>query len=146
MEWSVRRLGAAVVILDQLDRVLLVRHTYGRLNWEIPGGVSEPGESVIDTALREMREEVGVNAIPDRMTGLYYESELDAHHFVFRCHLDENASPTPSSEEISACDFWPVDALPRPISDFTVRRIHDALDGRLPRLPPTAVPPRSWLE
>jgi 8-oxo-dGTP diphosphatase len=146
MEWSVRRLGAAAVILDRQDRVLLVRHTYGRCNWEIPGGASEPGESVIDTAVREVREEAGVDAVPDRMTGLYYEPEQDAHHFVFRCHLDENAAPAPSSEEVSACEYWAVDTLPRPISDFTVRRIHDALDGRLPRLPPIAVPPRSWLE
>jgi 8-oxo-dGTP diphosphatase len=146
MEWSVRRLGAAAVILDQQDRVLLVRHTYGHFNWEIPGGASEPGESVMDTALREVREEVGVDAVPDRMTGLYYEAEQDAHHFVFRCHLAENAAPAPSSEEISACDYWAVDALPRPISDFTVRRIHDALDRRRPPLPPIAVPPRSWLE
>jgi 8-oxo-dGTP diphosphatase len=87
-----------------------------------------------------------VDAVPDRMTGLYYEPEQDAHHFVFRCRLHENATPAPSSEEISACDFWAVDALPRPISDFTVRRIHDALDGRLPQLVLIAVPPRSWLE
>jgi 8-oxo-dGTP diphosphatase len=146
MEWSTRRLGAAAVILDQQDRVLLVRHTYGRLNWEIPGGVSEPGESAMETALREVREELGVDAVPDRMTGLYYEPEQDAHHFVFRCHLDENATPTPSSEEISASDFWAIHALPRPISDFTVRRIHDALDGRLPPLAPIAVSPRSWLQ
>lgn len=126
--------------------MLLVRHTYGQLNWELPGGVSEPGESVIETVVREVREEAGVEAIPDRLTGFYYEPEQDAHHFVFRCHLDGDAVPAPSSDEISACEFWSPGALPRPISDFTIRRIEDALEARLPQLPPIVVPQRSWVE
>jgi hypothetical protein len=31
------RIGAAAVVLDDSRRVLLVRHTYGRLNWELLG-------------------------------------------------------------------------------------------------------------
>ena len=146
MTWALRRVGAAAVIVDASSRVLLVRHTYGRLNWELPGGASEPGESVIETAIREVREEAGVEAVADRLTGFYYDPEQDAHHFVFRCHIADGAVPAPSSEEISACDFWPRDALPRPISDFTVRRIEDALNARLPELPPVVVAQRSWLE
>ena len=139
-------MGAAAVIVTE-GNVLLVRHTYGRFNWEIPGGASEPGESVVETAIREVREEAGVEAIPERLTGFYYDPEQDAHHFVFRCHITGDAQPVPSSEEISACDFWPSDALPRPISDFTVRRIEDALkETSFPKLPPVAVPPRTWLE
>jgi len=30
-----RKLGAAAVILDTQGRVLLVKHTYGPLNWEL---------------------------------------------------------------------------------------------------------------
>jgi ADP-ribose pyrophosphatase YjhB (NUDIX family) len=138
-------MGAAAVILDG-DRVLLVRHTYGRLNWEIPGGASEPGESVIETAIREVREETGVEAKPERLTGFYYDPEQDAHHVVFRCRTAGDAEPAPSSDEISDVEFWPLDALPRPISDFTVRRVEDAVSSRLPELIPVAVPPRSWLE
>src|SRR5688500_810850 len=36
-----KKLGAAAVILDTLGRVLLVKHTYGPLNWELPGGGAE---------------------------------------------------------------------------------------------------------
>ena len=140
MEWALRRLGAAAVILDPDGRVLLVRHTYGRLNWEIPGGVSEPGESVIETAVREVREEAGVEAVADQLTGIYYDAREDAHHFVFRCRLvDEAGGPVASSDEVSGCDYWPTDALPRPISDFMVRRIRVSLQERLPALVPVTV-------
>jgi len=144
--WAASRyVGAGAVIVDREGRVLLVRHTYGRLNWELPGGLSEPGESFAETAVREVREETGLEAVPERLTGIYYSPESDAHHFVFRCAVGEDAAPAPASPEISECGWWPEDALPRPISDFTVRRIRDALAGATPELP-QAVPPRSWLE
>jgi 8-oxo-dGTP pyrophosphatase MutT (NUDIX family) len=145
MHWPERRMGAAAVILDADGRVLLVRHTYGPLNWELPGGASEPGESIVDTALREVREETGLEARAERLTGIYYDLEYDAHHFVFRCSVSSDARAAATSAEISVCDYWPAAALPRPISDFTIRRITDALDGAAVVLP-TAIPARAWLE
>jgi 8-oxo-dGTP diphosphatase len=145
MNWPERRLGAAAVILDADGRVLLVRHTYGRLNWELPGGASEPGESIVDTALRELREETGLQGHAERLTGIYYDAEYDAHHFVFRCRVADPKLATATSAEISACDYWAPAALPRPISDFTIRRITDALGDRAGALP-TAITARAWLE
>src|SRR5262245_13725409 len=54
-------LGAACVIVDAAGRVLLVHHTYGALNWEIPGGLVDAGESPDDAAIRELREETGMH-------------------------------------------------------------------------------------
>ncbi len=144
MRWPERRIGAAAVVLDGRGHVLLVRHTYGHLNWELPGGASEPGETVAETALRELREETSLEAAADRLTGIYYDRETDAHHFVFRCRVLAGEA-TPSSREISDSGYWPPDALPRPISDFTVRRIDDALRATVPRMP-VDIPPRTWLE
>ena len=58
------RLTARVVLLDPADRVLLMK---GRLPsrpegpgaWFTLGGGAEPGESVLDAAIREVREETG---------------------------------------------------------------------------------------
>jgi 8-oxo-dGTP diphosphatase len=138
-------MGAAAVILDAGSSVLLVRHTYGRLNWELPGGASEPGESIIDTALREVREETGLEARAEQLTGIYYDEEYDAHHFVFRCRVSDPAAARATSAEISDCDYWASTALPRPISDFTIRRINDALNDAAVVLP-VLIPARAWLE
>ena len=123
-----RRLGAAAVIPDGAGRVLLVHHTYGELNWNIPGGVSEPGESATDTALREVREETGAVIALERLTGVYFEPEADMHHFVFTATLAPgSAAPAPSSDEISEVRWCDPADPPRPISDFTLRRIEEAL-------------------
>lgn len=125
--------GAATVIVRD-GRVLLVHHTYGELNWELPGGGADPGESAEQAALREALEEVGVALTIERMTGVYWEPHgaLGWHHFVFRASLAPG-SPEPYAAdrtEISECGWFAVDALPRPMSDFTARRIEDALSGR----------------
>ena len=120
MHWPGRRFGAAAVVRDAAGGVLLVRHTYGRLNWELPGGASEPGETLEETVLRELGEETGLTGRVERLAGLYYKREDDSHHAVYCCAIDDDrAEPAPSSEEVSACAFWPVSELPRPISDFT---------------------------
>ncbi len=121
-----------------------MRHTYGRCNWELPGGASEQDESIVETAVREVVEETGLRVEPDALSGVYYTADTDAHHFVFRCSVIEG-EPVPSSPEISDCAYWLLDDLPRPISDFTVRRIEDAASTRAFPLP-AVVPARVWLD
>ena len=145
MKWPTRRIGAAAAVFDDEGRVLLVRHTYGPLNWEVPGGASEPGESVVETALRELREETGLDAEAESLTGIYWNAERDAHHFVFLCRATDGHAPAPSSPEISDCAWFSPEELPRPISDFTTRRIQDALTAR-PQPLPIPVPPRTFLD
>jgi len=122
-------LGAACAIFDSDGRVLLVHHTYGRLNWELPGGGSDAGEAPDETARRELLEETGLDAELDRLTGVYFEPDHDAGpmlHFVFRCRWQQELEPTASSPEVSEVCYWPLDNLPGPMSDFTERRIRDA--------------------
>ena len=125
--------GAANVVTDGDGRVLLVHHTYGRRNWELPGGLGEADETPAENAARELREETGLVAGSLTLTGVYYERQhkLAGHflHFVFRTELLDGGVPAPDLEEISEAAFWPLDAMPAPMSDFTERRIRDALAG-----------------
>ena len=143
--WPEKKLGAAAAILDGRGRVLLVKHSYGRLNWELPGGAVEEGEGVVEAAVREVREETGLEVVAEHATGVYYDAEADALHFVFVCRPRDAAStPRPDAGEVTECMFWDPDALPRPISDFTFRRVEDAISGARQPLP-VAVGRRRWL-
>jgi 8-oxo-dGTP pyrophosphatase MutT (NUDIX family) len=139
-------MGAAAVILNQNGHVLLVKHTYGKCNWEIPGGRSEDGESPVDTAIREVREETGLVVAAQHMTGCYFDASAGVLGFAFRCEVQEGTGEAvPDGAEVSECRYWPPEALPRPISDFTLLRIRDALAGSNHPLP-TVIGPRQWLE
>ena len=138
--------GAASVIVRS-GAVLLVHHTYGELNWEIPGGGADPGESAEAAARREAREETGVTLGELRMTGVYWEPQgaFGWHHFVFRAELAPGSAEPRAADtgEISECGWFAPDALPRPLSDFTARRITDALSDRPAGM--VVVPERRWL-
>jgi 8-oxo-dGTP diphosphatase len=130
-EYPVQRtaIGAACAIFDDEGRVLLVHHTYGRFNWELPGGLGEQGEAPDETAVRELLEETGLAGELERLTGVYFEPDHDFGpmlHFVFRCRWHDRLDPIASSPEVSEARYWPTDDLPTPISDFTERRIQDA--------------------
>lgn len=60
-----RRASVRVVALDERGQILLFRTrspSYPELGqwWELPGGGIDPGESYVDTAVRELREETGL--------------------------------------------------------------------------------------
>ncbi|WP_252120459.1 NUDIX hydrolase [Symbiopectobacterium purcellii] len=51
--------GANIIVLDGSKRVLLQHRTDG--SWGLPGGLLEPGESLEQTALREVKEETNID-------------------------------------------------------------------------------------
>jgi 8-oxo-dGTP diphosphatase len=55
-----KRLIAHVLLTDDRGRVLLCE-TQFKADWELPGGIVEPGESPRLGAIREVREELGVD-------------------------------------------------------------------------------------
>ncbi|MEA4923198.1 MAG: NUDIX hydrolase [Eubacteriaceae bacterium] len=60
--------GVRVVIFDEEMRLLMVRqHHEGRDIWMVPGGAIEDGETARVAAVREVKEETGLEIKVDRM-------------------------------------------------------------------------------
>lgn len=59
-------MGAAVLLTDSQERVLLVEPTY-KPYWELPGGAVDRDESPRAGAARELREELGLDRVPGRL-------------------------------------------------------------------------------
>lgn len=62
------------IIVEQDDQILL-QHRKDRDVWGIPGGGMEPGETFLETAIRETYEETGLQAKNLQLFGLYSGEE-----------------------------------------------------------------------
>jgi 8-oxo-dGTP diphosphatase len=89
-----------------------------------------------------MLEEVGVELETMRLAGVYWDPQIDAHHFVFRART-RGTPRVADPKEIDEFGWFQPDALPRPMSDFTVRRITDAITGGAAGV--WKIGPRVWL-
>jgi 8-oxo-dGTP pyrophosphatase MutT (NUDIX family) len=134
--WRIRRplvVGAAGLVVGEDGRFLLVRQSYGSRRWTLPGGGLKKGETLVEGALRELREEAGITATkPDEVTllGVYanFKQGKSDHVAVF---VVRDWTREPSNDlEIANTGFFPPDALPEPMSGAVRRRIEEHLGRR----------------
>jgi ADP-ribose pyrophosphatase YjhB (NUDIX family) len=103
---------AALVLIEQDHKLLLVRESAPpcRGKWSLPGGRALPGESILQTAAREIREETGILA---ELTGVLYVDQLvgsgagraDRIRFVFLAKAVGGALKR-AEDEHSICAGW----------------------------------------
>ncbi len=62
--------AASAVITDEDGRLLLAKRTDNGL-WTIPGGTMKPGETIAKTAVREVKEETGIDVEVVSLVGIY---------------------------------------------------------------------------
>ncbi|WP_405498512.1 NUDIX domain-containing protein [Nocardia sp. NBC_00511] len=68
------RPGASALVVDEAGRVLMQRRGDSG-NWSLPGGVMEVGETLAGCAVRETREETGLEIEVTGLLGIYTDPE-----------------------------------------------------------------------
>jgi len=66
---------AAVAIFDEHDRLLLLKRKDND-KWTMPGGTMDFGESLTDCAIREVKEETGLNIAIVDVVGIYTDPNI----------------------------------------------------------------------
>jgi 8-oxo-dGTP diphosphatase len=102
-------------------QVLLVRGNRGltKDRWTLPGGFLRFGESPHDGVLRELREEIGVDATVEELIGVH--SKLGRHKRLHWCmvffRVRIKGEPVPNPDEIAQARFVDLDEARTLVSD-----------------------------
>jgi 8-oxo-dGTP pyrophosphatase MutT (NUDIX family) len=131
--WFLRRPSSHGVkcLLTDGDRVLLVRHTYGRPAWEIPGGAIKLGEEPMSAARREMLEELGLT-IENWISLGEVTGRIDFRRDTLHCFHSEQRDPKldPDYGELAAASWFPRSQLPSDLGGYVLPVLARLPSGR----------------
>ena len=113
-----RLLSCGVIVRRQPGELLLC-HATGRNYWDIPKGVRDDGETTVAAALRELREEAGIELDESQVrdAGVHkYLPHKDLHLFVLdppepslsvdACYCSTHYTPRYGSRQIPEVDAY----------------------------------------
>jgi 8-oxo-dGTP pyrophosphatase MutT (NUDIX family) len=110
-------------VLTDGENVLLVRHTYGKREWDLPGGGIKRDERPLEAAQREIEEELGVRLDGWRDLGYLGATEYHRHDTIYCFQAEVNGKPLSIERaEIDTVRWFSRRRLPRDSGRF-VRRI-----------------------
>ncbi|MGD7054789.1 MULTISPECIES: NUDIX hydrolase [Bacillaceae] len=98
-------ISAATVVLNDKNEVLLIKGP--RRGWEMPGGQVEEGESLKDAAIRETKEESGIDVEIVKFCGVFQNVSGSICNTLFLARAI-GGTPTTSPESLEV-GFYPVD-------------------------------------
>lgn len=127
-------LGVRAAVLDDANRVFLIRHTY-TAGWHLPGGGVETGETLLEALEKELREEACIAlAGPAALHGVFFNRAMSRrdHVAVFVVRQFTVTQAKQPDREIAEAGFFPLDALPRETTGGTRRRLAEICEGRPP--------------
>ncbi len=128
--------AAGGLVKDEKGRVLMI---YRRGHWDLPKGKMEKGESVEETAIREVEEECSISDLKitknlDPTYHTYHDKDTGTPMlkkswlFEMRSHSDQKLFPQVEEEITEVC--WMTVPEIRPITDKAYKSIVDVLkDG-----------------
>ena len=146
------RLSAGVVVVNLTNRKLHFLLLRAYRNWDFPKGLVEPGESPIDAAIREVREETTLDDISFDWgmvfmdTGPYNKGKI-ARYYIARSketHIELPVNPdlgTPEHHEARWVDYDRALAMVSPRLQPVVRWAYGIVNHGALRLTPTDLRP-----
>lgn len=134
--------AASAVVVDATGRILLHRRRDNE-KWALPGGKMELGESLAGCAVREVREESGLDVEPIGLVGVYsdpkhvfaYDDGEVRQEFsvCFQCRIVGGTLTV--SDESYEVQFFDADGVENlPMVDSIRLRVRDYLSGHTPAM------------
>ena len=122
--------GLAVNVAVIHENKILLTQRDDFETWVLPSGGVEDGESIAKAALRETKEETGLDVELIRLVGVYSRiSNMSPVHAILFTAKPVGGEIKCQEGETIAVEWFAFDELPSPLSAGHKRRIEDAISG-----------------
>lgn len=112
-----QRMGIVMVVLDEQDRVLMLRHVFHpNFPWGLPGGWLGRNESPAEAVVREVKEETGLTAVLGPVVQVRREDHPPHIGMAYMGRVLPGEIKL--SGEIIEAAWFAVDELPEPLLPF----------------------------
>lgn len=125
-------MAVAVAVIANDGRVLLVhRHAGdGAPPWVLPGGESEPGERAEEAAVREAREETGLEVAAQRVLSERLHP-VTGHRIIYvACDVGAGTAQVTAPDEVDTVAWVPIGEIRAYVPDGLYGPVMEYLDGR----------------
>ncbi len=122
---ALRPIPCVGVVCWRGEEVLLIRrgHPPRQGEWSIPGGKVEWGESLAEAALRELREETGVEAALAGLVEVYEIIEPDFHYVLVDYVAHWQAGDPVAADDADEARFMPLEAALKAVDRDDLRDV-----------------------
>lgn len=124
-----KTVASATIVRDAAGRMLIVYDRF-KSRWTIPGGVVDHDEDPQTAAVRETREESGLDVETTGLLGVFHGHFPDRLVFVFGATPVDGVEPAPiHTHEIGAAAWVSVDEATERVAAHTAEQIRLSLDA-----------------
>ncbi|MDP2308226.1 MAG: NUDIX hydrolase [Pseudomonadota bacterium] len=103
-------------LIERDGAIVLVRRRYEPLGWALPGGFVDPGEKVGDAAVREAKEETGLDITLGALLHVYSDPRRDPRRPTLSVVFTAQGSgELVAGDDAGDAQWFPLGALPSPI-------------------------------
>ncbi|MGV4930012.1 NUDIX hydrolase [Streptomyces sp. BHT-5-2] len=127
------RPGIAAAIIVHEGRVLMVRRrvSEGKLSWQFPAGEVEPGETREDAAVRETKEETGLNVSAVELLGERVHPATGRLMSYTACEVVSGTAYVADTEELAELAWVAHDEIPEYVPYGLFEPVQQYLDAVL---------------
>lgn len=118
MAKPVTPLLAADILIQLIDLperpFVLIERAFPPYGWAVPGGFVDVGETVENAAIREAKEETGLDVTLTALLGIYSNPNRDPRgHTVTACYVAEAHGLPQAADDAKNCGLFSFDNLPQ---------------------------------